>query len=102
MSNIIKAYYVEYHMCVDGGSFMGRDQKLKQDICLGGNIGVLRAKAGLTQEEVAARWQVMGIDRSRNFYAQIEGGTYNIKVSELVALRKIFRCTFEDFFQGID
>lgn len=81
---------------------MGRDQKLKQDVYLGGNIGNLRIKAGLTQEQVAARWQVMGIDRSRDFYSHIESGIYNIKVSELAALRKIFHCTFEDFFEGID
>lgn len=78
------------------------EQKIKQDISIGENIRTLRMKAGLTQGEVAAKWQLQEIDRSANFYSHIESGTYNIKVSELAALRRIFHCTFEDFFQGID
>ena len=38
---------------------------------------------------------------SRDFYAHIENGTYNIRVSELAALREIFLCRYDDFFRGI-
>ena len=43
---------------------------------------------------------VSGIDMSRDFYAHIETGDYNIRVSELAALRKIYRCSYDDIFLG--
>ena len=77
------------------------DQKIKQDLCLGGNIRALRMARGWTQEQVAARLQLSGVNMSRDFYAHIENGSYNIRVSELAALRKIFGCRYDDFFAGI-
>ncbi|HWQ77962.1 MAG TPA: helix-turn-helix transcriptional regulator [Anaerovoracaceae bacterium] len=76
------------------------EQKIKQDFCIGTNIRELRMKAGLTQEQVAAKLQIESIDMSRDFYAHIESGAYNIRVSELAALRRIFRCSYNDFFKG--
>lgn len=76
------------------------EQKIKQDRCLGENLKRLRNKIGYTQEQVAAKLQTQGIDMSRDFYAHIEGGDYNIRVSELAALRKLFQCTYDDIFQG--
>ena len=75
-------------------------QKVKQDCCIGANLRRLRKQAGLTQEQVAAKLQVAGIGMSRDFYAHIEAGDYNIRVSELSALRKIYHCSFDDIFQG--
>ena len=68
-------------------------QKIKQDYCIGTNLRRLRKQAGLTQEQVSARLQTEGIDMARDFYAHIETGDYNIRVSELAALRKIFKCS---------
>ena len=76
------------------------EQKIKQDYCIGSNLRELRINASLTQEQVAARLQIQGINMSRDFYAHIECGDYNIRVSELSALRTIFQCTFDDIFQG--
>lgn len=76
-------------------------QKIKQNFDIGKNIRAIRLKAGLTQEDVSAKLQTIGIDMSRDFYAHIENGTYNIRVSELAALRRIFECTYDDFFRGI-
>ena len=76
------------------------DQKIKQDYCIGANLRRLRKQAGLTQEQAAARLQVEGIDMTRDFYAHIETGDYNIRVSELAALRKIYQCSYDDIFQG--
>lgn len=76
------------------------DQKIKQDFCIGSNIRKQRLKAGLTQEQVAARLQLDEVNMSRDFYAHIESGSYNIRVSELAAFQRIFNCSFEDFFQG--
>lgn len=77
------------------------DQKIKQDISIGANIRSLRNNAHLTQEQVAAKLQLQGIDMSRDFYAHIECGDYNIRVSELAALQRIFDCQYNDFFIGI-
>lgn len=76
------------------------DQKIKQDYCIGANIRQLRLKNGYTQEQIAAKLQTQGVNMSRDFYAHIEGGDYNIRVSELAALRKIFKCSYNDIFKG--
>ena len=76
------------------------EQKIKQDYCIGTNIRSLRLKAGYTQEQVSAKLQVLGINMSRDFYAHIESGTYNIRVSELAALHRVLQCSYDDLFQG--
>lgn len=69
---------------------------------IGRNIRKLRNKAALTQEEVAAKLQVMGCDISRVTYAKIEGNHYNIRISELVALKILFHVEYKDFFDGLE
>lgn len=77
-------------------------QKIKQDLTIGNNIRAMRNRAGLTQEEVVAQLQVRGSNTSRSAYSQIEGGSYNIRVSDIVALREIFHAEYADFFAGLD
>lgn len=76
-------------------------QKLKQDIAIGGNIRALRLKSGYTQEQVIAKLQLRGIDISRSIYSQIECGTYNIKISELIALSEVFGVDYNAFFLNL-
>jgi len=76
--------------------------KLKQDISIGANIRNLRKQARMTQEQVVAKLQILGIDMSRDFYAHIETGTYNIRISELAGLRKVFGVEYNDFFTDIE
>ncbi len=76
------------------------EQKIKQDYCIGPNIRRLRIDSGLTQEQITAKLQLQGINMSRDFYAHIECGDYNIRVSELSAIRTILQCSYDDFFQG--
>lgn len=77
-------------------------QKIRKDAVLGQNIRALRMAAGMTQEQVAARMQLQGCDISRSIYSQIEGGSYNIRVNELAALKEIFAVDYEAFFQGCE
>ena len=76
-------------------------QKLRPDMDIGHNIKILRKKAGLTQDQTVAKLQLMGLEISKSTYAKIETNRMNIRVSELVALKKIFDVQFNDFFAGL-
>ena len=76
-------------------------QKLRPDMDIGQNIQTLRRNAKLTQDMVIAQMGAMGIDLSKSTYTKLETNRMNIKVSELVAMKKIFNCSFEDFFSGL-
>ena len=64
-------------------------QKIRPDMDIGHNIQRLRRNANMTQEQVVAHLQLMGIEISKSTYAKLETNRMNIKVSELVALSKI-------------
>ncbi len=75
--------------------------KLKQDISIGHNLARLRTKSGFTQERLANEMQLYGCPTTRNTYAQMEGGTYNIRISELLVLKEIYQCELSDFFTDL-
>lgn len=77
-------------------------QKLRPDLDIGYRIGTLRKAAGLTQEQTLAKMQLMGIEISKSTYAKLETNRMNIKISELIALQKIFKVDFNAFFEGLD
>lgn len=79
------------------------EQKLRQinDISLGNNLRNLRNAANLTQEQVVAQLQLRNLPTTRSIYSQIEAGTYNIKISELIALAEIFHTDFNTIFNGL-
>ena len=60
-------------------------EKIKQDISIGKNLHRLRKQAGLSQEQVAVKLQVMGLPVSREIISQMELGRYSIRVSVLIA-----------------
>ena len=78
-------------------------QKLKQvqDISIGDNLRKLRNNADLTQEQVVAQLQLRSFSISRSIYSQIESGTYNIRISELIALAEIFHTDYNTMFNGL-
>ena len=76
--------------------------KIKQDISIGKNLKELRKNARLSQEEVAAKLELMGLSTSREIISQMELGHYSIRVSVLLALKQIYNAaTFDDFFKGL-
>lgn len=77
-------------------------QKLRPDMDIGHQISALRNNAELTQDQTVAKMQVMGLEISKSTYAKIETNRMNLKVSELVALRRIFGCSYNDFFSKLD
>ncbi len=69
---------------------------------LGANIRRFRKERHLTQEQTVAKMQLLGLDISRGTYSQIECGIVNIRVEDLLALRKIFGIDIGQFFDGMD
>ena len=74
---------------------------LNQDISIGENLRVLRRRAGLSQEKVAAQLQIRGINISREIISQMERGDHNIRISVLLALRDLYQADIADFFIGL-
>lgn len=78
------------------------EQKLRRDWNFGINLKVLQEKHNISQEKLCALLQSRGCDIGRSTYAKYENGELNIKVSVLMELRKIYDCTYDDFFEGLD
>ncbi|MEA4993941.1 MAG: helix-turn-helix transcriptional regulator [Oscillibacter sp.] len=77
-------------------------EKLKQDISMGTNLKRLRKHARLSQEQVAASLELMGLSISREVLSQMERGRYNIRVSVLLALKELYHvASFDEFFQDL-
>ena len=76
-------------------------QKIRPDMDIGHNIQRLRRNTNMTQDQVVAQLQLMGIEISKSTYAKLETNRMNIKVSELVALAKILDCEVGDFFKDL-
>ncbi len=76
-------------------------QKIRPDMNIGQNIQTLRYQNKLTQEQVIAKLNLMGIPVTKSTYAKLETNRMNIKVSELVALSKIFGTDINAFFKGL-
>lgn len=77
-------------------------QNLVVDMDIKDNIKALREKSGLSQSQVAAKLQTMDIKMSRSWLSAIELGKRNVPVRVLVGLKIIFKCSFEDFFTGLE
>lgn len=77
------------------------EQKLRCDRFMGQNLRVLRLKASLSQEKLCAELQRRGCDIGRTTYEKYERGELNIRVSVLVELKKIYNCSYEDFFENL-
>ncbi len=67
----------------------------------GQNLQRIRLKNNLTQDQTAARLQLLGSPLSRSTYALIELGRGNIYVSDLVGLQRIFDVDYSEFFKDI-
>ncbi len=75
--------------------------KLLGNELLGRNIQQIRLDHGLTQEQTVAKLQVLGSPLSRSTYSLIEMGRGNIFVSDLVALKTVFKVEYAEFFRDI-
>lgn len=78
------------------------EQKLRCDRRIGDNLRTLRDRHGISQEKLCAELQRRGCDIARSAYAKYENGELNVKVSVIIELRKIYNCSYDDFFAGLD
>ncbi len=78
------------------------EQKIRRDRNMGDNLRKLRNNSGLSQEKLCAQLQRRGCDIGRTTYAKYESGELNIRASVLIELRKIYQCSYDDFFEGLD
>ena len=76
-------------------------KKLKQDISIGANLKKYRQASNLTQDEVASRLQVQGLDVHQKIVSEMELGKYSIRVSVLLALAELYDTPVQDFFEGL-
>lgn len=78
------------------------EQKIRRDLNMGANLRRLRDRANISQEKLCAELQRRGCDIGRTTYAKYESGELNIKVSVIIALKKIYGCEYDEFFEGLD
>ena len=78
------------------------EQKIRRDLNLGDNLRRMRDAHKISQEKLCAELQRRGCDIGRSTYAKYEAGELNIRASVIVNLRKIYNCSYDDFFEGLD
>ena len=78
------------------------EQKIRRDRNMGDNLRKLRLDHDISQEKLCAELQRRGCDIGRTTYAKYEAGELNIRASVIVTLRKIYNCTYDEFFKGLD
>jgi len=76
-------------------------QKLKVDMDMGSNLRKLRVQHQYTQDRLVARLGILDVSISRATYSRCETGELNIPIRVLVALRTIYACSYDDFFEGL-
>ena len=76
-------------------------QKIRPDMDIGKNIQAIRYKNNMTQDQVVAKLNLMGISITKSIYVKLETNRMNIKASELVALAKLFHTDINAFFSGL-
>lgn len=75
---------------------MNRDIEKK----VGANIRAIRESKRITQDELAAKLQVLGCDITRSAIAKIEVGQRHIYPDEIILIKGILKTSFEEIFYG--
>lgn len=66
---------------------------------IGTNIRRLRKKHGMKATEVIAKLQCENVNVTTGIFSKVENGYNNPTVDMLIALTKIFKCDFNEFFK---
>ena len=71
----------------------------KYDKLMGQQIKRAREKKGWSQEQLAAKMQLRGLDITRSALAKIEVGQRHIYAEEIKAFKEILKIRYEDLFR---
>lgn len=66
---------------------------------IGTNIRRLRKKRGMKATEVIAKLQCENVNVTTGIFSKVENGYNNPTVDMLIALTKIFKCDYNEFFK---
>lgn len=69
---------------------------------IGSNISRLRSEAEWTQEDLAAKCNLLGWDISRATLSKIEYGIRRVNDAEVYLFTQVFHCSFEDLYLGLE
>ena len=67
---------------------------------IGNNIRNIRENRKMTQDEFAAKLQVMGCDITRSSIAKIEVGQRHLYPDEILLIKEILHTEFDEIFYG--
>ena len=67
---------------------------------IGENIRLLREQRKMTQDEVAAKLQLLGCDITRSAVAKIEVGQRHLYPDEIMLLKQILNVDYDDIFKA--
>ena len=81
---------------------LSMEQKLRRDLNMGDNLKKLRLANNYSQEKLCVELQRRSCDIGRTTYSKYESGELNIKISVIIALKKLYNCSYDDFFEGLD
>ena len=65
---------------------------------VGNNIRKLREKAGVTQESLATKLQLLGCNITRSALAKIEVGQRHLYPDEIIYIKNILNISYDDIF----
>jgi transcriptional regulator with XRE-family HTH domain len=65
---------------------------------IGQNLRVLRERAGMTQDTLAARLQLCGCDITRSALAKIEVGQRHLYPDEIIRFKQLLEATYDEIF----
>lgn len=68
---------------------------------IGANIRILREGRGITQEGLATRLQLSGLDITRSAVAKIEVGQRHIYPDEMMAIKTVLSVTYDEIYENV-
>lgn len=76
-----------------------KEQKIKQDICIGANIRAVRQAKKIGQTELVGLLQLEGVPMTREALVKIERGAQHIQVSQLRAIKYVLGTTYDELLE---
>ncbi len=81
--------------------FINKTKGGENNIC-SRNVATFRKAAGLSQQKLAARLQLKGLNVDKNAIQRIEAGKRFVTDIELVYLADVLHVTYDDLLNGTD